>query len=143
MTQIYDQIGTGYTQTRRSDPRIAAAIHRALGSAQSVLNVGAGAGSYEPVGLDVVAVEPSSTMIAQRPAGSAPVVRASATDLPFGDGAFAAAMAVLTAHHWPNRERGLCEMKRVARDGCVIVTYDPEEAGFWLVQDYSLRHSAR
>jgi SAM-dependent methyltransferase len=113
---IYDRIGTGYSRTRRADPRIAAMISRALGAARTVVNVGAGTGSYEPTDRRVVAVEPSSTMVGQRPAGSAPVVRASAVDLPFRDGAFSAALAVLTVHHWPDRLRGLAELARVARD---------------------------
>jgi SAM-dependent methyltransferase len=93
----YDRIGSGYNRHRRADPRIAARIEEALGNARSVLNVGAGAGSYEPTDREVVAVEPSAEMISQRPAGTAPVVRASAEELPFDDDSFDAAMAVLTA----------------------------------------------
>ena len=105
MAQLYDAIGVGYGRHRRPDPRIAAAIREALGAAESVLNVGAGAGSYEPSDRTVVAVEPSLAMIRQRPAGSAAVVQASATHLPFADAAFAATLAVLTVHHWPDRTR--------------------------------------
>jgi SAM-dependent methyltransferase len=113
------------------------AIRRALGAAESVVNVGAGAGSYEPTdGRVVVAVEPSWSMIRQRRADSAPVVQASATDLPFRNGAFAAALAVLTVHHWPDRIRGLAEMARVAGRRVVIVTWDPTFSTFWLVEDY-------
>jgi SAM-dependent methyltransferase len=133
---IYDRIGTGYSRTRRADPRIAAMISRALGAARTVVNVGAGTGSYEPTDRRVVAVEPSSTMVGQRPAGGAPVVRASAVDLPFCDGAFSAALAVLTVHHWPDRLRGLAELARGARDGAVVLTWDPDDFGFWLVDDY-------
>jgi SAM-dependent methyltransferase len=136
MAQLYDAIGVGYGRHRRPDPRIAAAITDALGGAESVLNVGAGAGSYEPGDRAVVAVEPSLAMIRQRRAGSAPVVQASATHLPFRDGAFAASLAVLTVHHWPDRARGLAELARVARQRVVILTWDPAFPGFWLVDDY-------
>ena len=133
---LYDQIGRNYTTHRRPDPRIAAAILDALGPARSVLNVGAGAGSYEPSDRRVLAVEPSSEMIRQRPPGSAPVVQASATALPFRDGVFDATLAVLTVHHWPDRPRGLAELRRVARDRAVILTWEPDAAAFWLVDDY-------
>ena len=136
MTQLYDAIGVGYGRYRRPDPRIAAAIADALGAAESVLNVGAGAGSYEPRDRTVVAVEPSRAMIRQRPAGSAPVVQASATHLPFRDAAFAATLAVLTLHHWPDRSRGLAELSRVTRQRVVILTWDPAVSGFWLLDDY-------
>jgi SAM-dependent methyltransferase len=133
---LYDQIGRNYTAHRRPDPRIAAAILDALGPARSVLNVGAGAGSYEPTGRRVLAVEPSPEMIRQRPPGSAPVVQASATALPFRDGAFDATLAVLTVHHWSDRHRGLAELRRVARDRAVILTWEPDAPAFWLVGDY-------
>ncbi len=136
MTELYDRIGRGYASHRRADPRIAAAVGRALGAAASVVDVGAGAGSYEPRDRPVVAVEPSIAMIRQRPAEAAPAVQASATALPFGDGAFAAALAVLTVHHWPDRARGLAELARVARARVVVVTWDPASAGFWLVDEY-------
>ena len=136
MAELYDAIGVGYDAYRRPDPRIAVAIGRTLGAAESVVNVGAGAGSYEPIDRRVVAVEPSLAMIRQRRAGAAPVVQASATDLPFGDGAFDAALAILTVHHWPDRARGLAELVRVARRRVVIVTWDPASSGFWLTEDY-------
>ena len=136
MTALYDAIGVGYDAYRRPDPRIAAAVERALGEAESVVNVGAGAGSYEPADRRVVAVEPALAMIRQRPPASAPVVQASATDLPFGDGAFAAALAVLTVHHWADRARGLAELARVARGRVVSLTWDPATLGFWLTEDY-------
>jgi SAM-dependent methyltransferase len=134
--ELYDRIGPGYTTTRRADPRLAAAIHAALGDARTVVNVGAGAGSYEPAGRDVLAVEPSEAMIAQRPAGAAPVVRAHAEALPFADDSFDAALAVLTDHHWADRCAGLRELRRVAR--CAVVfTFDPAYAdAFWLVREY-------
>ena len=133
----YDRIGRGYSKVRRPDPRIAGRIDAALGDARSVLNVGAGAGSYEPVGRDVTAVEPSAEMIAQRPAGSAPVVQAKAEDLPFDDDSFDAAMAVLTVHHWADREAGLGEMARVARRHLVLVAFDPEALEhLWIAGEY-------
>ena len=136
MPQLYDTIGVGYGSYRRPDPRIAAAIMRALGDLAPIVNVGAGTGSYEPADRPVVAVEPSMAMIRQRQARTIPVVQASAMHLPFRDAAFAAALAVLTIHHWPDRLRGLAELARVARQRLVIVTYDPTATGFWLVEDY-------
>jgi SAM-dependent methyltransferase len=132
----YDVIGRSYARLRRPDPRIARAVTAALGDARSVVNVGAGAGSYEPTDRAVVAVEPSAVMIAQRPAGAAPVVRAFAEKLPFSDNAFDAALAVLTAHHWSDRRAGLSEMRRVAGERVVILTWDPAHAVFWLASDY-------
>jgi len=134
--QLYDSIGKSYTDFRREDPRIAARIRAALGDARTVVNVGAGAGSYEPRDLEVTAVEPSETMIAQRPEGAAPVVRASAEELPFEDGSFDAAMVVLSDHHWRDHDRGLAELRRVARR-VVLLTWDPATVhDFWLVSDY-------
>lgn len=133
----YDAIGSTYAGTRRPDPRIAAQVVAALGEAESVLNVGAGAGSYEPADRRVVAVEPSVRMVRQRPLGSAPVVRAVAEFLPFDDGAFDAAMAILTVHHWSDVARGMAEMRRVSQGRLVVLTWD--EAlwePFWLVRDY-------
>ncbi|MCB2109161.1 MAG: class I SAM-dependent methyltransferase [Rhodobacteraceae bacterium] len=133
---LYDRIGTTYTSWRRSDPHIAAAIDLALGSAQTVLNVGAGTGSYEPANRQVIAVEPSAVMIAQRAAQAAPVVRAVAEALPFADGAFDAAMAILTVHHWQDLRRGLAELRRVARR-VVVLTHDATLLeDFWLIRDY-------
>src|SRR5215470_9107355 len=137
MRELYDTIGRGYDTHRRPDPRLAAAIAGALGAASSVVNVGAGAGSYEPVDRPVIAVEPSAAMLRQRRPGAAPAVQASATELPFRDAAFGAALAILTVHHWPDRARGLAELARVTRDRVVIVTWDPEARyAFWLVDDY-------
>lgn len=134
-TELYDRIGRGYRQRRRADPRIAARILRALEGSSSVVNVGAGAGSYEPRDRKLVAVEPSMVMIRQREAGAAPAVRASATSLPFRDATFDAALAVLTIHHWPDLARGLGELRRAARRKVVILTCDPSVTGFWLT-DY-------
>jgi SAM-dependent methyltransferase len=136
MAQLYDDIGRDYGAYRRPDPRIAAVIADALATTATVVNVGAGAGSYEPPDRRLVAVEPSRAMIVQRPPGSAPVVQASATALPFRDGSFAAALAVLTVHHWPDRGRGLRELARVARDRVVVLTWDPTAPSFWLVAEY-------
>ncbi len=143
MTQLYDEIGAGYGTLRRPDPRIATAILRALDRAETVVNVGAGAGSYEPSDRSVVAVEPSLTMIRQRRRGSAPVVQASALELPFRAAAFAAALAILTVHHWPDRARGLGELARVGRGRAVIVTWDPATSGFWLASAARSRRSRR
>jgi SAM-dependent methyltransferase len=132
----YDTIGRGYTRQRRPDPRIARQLQAALGPARSVLNVGAGAGSYEPEGRTVVAAEPSGVMLAQRPPEAAPAVRARAEALPFADRSFDAVMAVLTLHHWADQAAGLAECVRVARDRVVLLTCDPACTGFWLVDDY-------
>jgi SAM-dependent methyltransferase len=133
----YDRIGGGYRNVREPDPRIAARIDAALGDARTVLNLGAGTGSYEPADRDVTGVEPSAAMIAQRPAGSAPVVQASAETLPFEDDSFDAAMAVLTVHHWADLAAGLAEMRRVARRRLVIVTFDPGPLrDLWIHREY-------
>lgn len=136
MAQLYDEIGIGYRNYRRPDPRLATAILHALGNVQTVVNVGAGAGSYEPTDRSVVAVEPARAMIDQRHPGSAPVVQASATDLPFREAAFEAALAILTVHHWPDPIQGLTEMARVTQKRIVIVTWDPAVSNFWLIEDY-------
>ncbi|MFC9295103.1 MerR family transcriptional regulator [Streptomyces sp. NPDC057011] len=137
--RLYDAIGGAYTATRRTEPRIAAQIWDALGDARSVLNVGAGTGSYEPHDRDVTAVEPSAVMRAQRPAGAAPCAAAAAESLPFEDRSFDAAMAVSTVHHWQDPIAGLREMRRVARR-VVVLTFDTDEPGwqdrFWLTRDY-------
>lgn len=133
----YDRFGIGYERRRRSDPRIATRIEAALGDAQTVLNVGAGTGSYEPTTCEIVAVEPSAEMIAQRPADAAPVVQASAEELPFDDHSFDAVMAIFSDHHWADRPRGLRELLRVARRRVVLLNADPALAEtFWLSADY-------
>ncbi len=135
--ELYDTIGVSYGATRRPDPRIASAIHVALGDAETVVNVGAGAGSYEPSDRRVVAVEPSPVMAHQRPPGGAPVVRGRAEALPFADNEFQAAMAVLTDHHWTDWHAGLRELRRVARRRVVLFNADPALAGtFWLTHHY-------
>jgi SAM-dependent methyltransferase len=136
METRYDRIGTSYTRTRRPDPRVEALVHAGLGTARRIVNIGAGAGSYEPRNRTVVAVEPSPTMIAQRPVEAAPAVRAFAESLPFRDRTFDAALAIFTVHHWRDTERGLRELARVATRQ-VILSYDAiVEDGFWLVDDY-------
>jgi SAM-dependent methyltransferase len=133
---VYDRIGRTYASTRQPDPRIAAAIMRGLGDAGSVVNVGAGAGAYEPADRAVVAVEPSWRMIQQRHAGAARVVQASAEALPFPEETFDAALAVLTLHHWADWRRGLDEMRRVA-NRLVLFTIEPTDVGnFWLTDAY-------
>ena len=121
----YDRIGFNYSQLRKPDPRIKAAIKAALGQAGTVLNVGAGTGSYEPVDRQVTAVEPSLEMIRQRSHSAAKVVQASVENLPFDDDTFDASMAILTIHHWPNKEAGLREMRRVTQGRIILLTFDP------------------
>ena len=131
---LYDTIGTSYATTRRPDPRFAVQIHAALGDATRVLNVGAGAGSYEPTDRAVVAVEPSTVMLEQRAPASAPAVRAVAAALPFADHSFDAAMAVLTMHHWPDQRAGIAEVRRVAAR-VVMLTFDTDLVP-WVASDY-------
>ncbi len=133
---LYDSIGRRYSIFRRPDHRIASAINAALGDAASVANIGAGAGSYEPPARTVVAVEPSEVMIRQRPADAAPCLKGSAEALPLATASVDAAMAILSAHHWTDLERGLGEMVRVARRRVVLLTWIPNAAPFWLTQDY-------
>jgi len=140
--QLYDTIGATYTVTRRTEPRIAAKIWGALGDSRTVLNVGAGTGSYEPHDRDVTAVEPSAVMRAQRPSGAAPCVAATAENLPFDHQSFDAAMAVCTMQHWQDPLAGLREMQRVAHRVVVFtfeVVFAPEANDgdrFWLTRDY-------
>jgi SAM-dependent methyltransferase len=130
---LYDNIGRTYAGRRQSDPRIAMAIERAIGSCATILNVGAGAGSYEPQSRMVIAVEPSRTMIAQRPLGAAPAVQAYAEALPFLSGSFDAVLGILTVHHWKDQTKGFAECARVARSRVVFLTNDFEVcAKFWL-----------
>lgn len=135
MSAVYDTIGVNYADLRKPDSRVAGVIWEALGAAETVLNVGAGGGSYEPGHLNVTALEPSSEMIRQRPAEAAPVIRGVAEDLPFDDSSFDAVMAVLTVHHWSDKAKGLAELRRVAKDRVVILTFDPAFTDFWLT-DY-------
>lgn len=134
MTARYDTIGINYDQLRMPDPRIAKQINHALGTASTVLNVGAGTGSYEPTDRQVTAVEPSIEMIRKRKSSSARVIQASAEHLPFDDQSFDAAMAILTIHHWHDKALGLREMRRVTRGPIVLLTFDPSHRP-WLT-DY-------
>ncbi len=135
MRTSYDTIGVNYSDLRKPDVRIETVISNALGSAKTVLNVGAGTGSYEPVDGTVTAIEPSAEMIRQRTALAAPVIQGYAENLPFDDNSFDASMAVLTVHHWTDKEKGLKEMRRVTRGPVVVLTYDPAFRAFWLL-DY-------
>ncbi len=138
MTVRYESIGRDYAVTRREDPRIAQRIRQALGDARSVVNVGAGTGSYEPDDRHVIAIEPSDVMAAQRPPHRVPAIRADAGALPLRDRSVDAAMAVLTLHHWDGaQERGVRELRRVARARVAILTYDASVSGrMWLLADY-------
>ena len=138
--KLYDTIGATYTVTRRTEPRIAAQVWAALGDARTVLNVGAGTGSYEPSDRDVTAVEPSAVMRAQRPAGAAPCVAATAESLPFEDQSFDAAMAFATIDHWQDPIAGLREMRRVARRVGVLTCDSSDPDRFWLTRDYLPEH---
>jgi SAM-dependent methyltransferase len=134
MSALYDSIGINYAELRKPDPRIAQRIEQALGAARAILNVGAGTGSYEPMGRELVAVEPSREMIRKRSPSAARAIQATADNLPFGDGRFDASMAILTLHHWPDKAAGLREMRRVTRGRIVLLTFDPSHRP-WLT-DY-------
>jgi SAM-dependent methyltransferase len=137
MSSAYDTIGRGYSAVRQADPRIAARLHAGLGAAASVVNVGAGAGSYEPAGRAVVAVEPSQAMIDQRPPGLGAAVRSVADALPFPDRAFEGALALLTVHHWPDPLAGLAEVRRVTSGPVVVFTFDKATHDHqWLTAEY-------
>jgi SAM-dependent methyltransferase len=139
----YDAIGIGYAQRRREDSRIAAPLWAALGGARSVVNVGAGTGSYEPLDRHVIPVEPSAVMLAQRPATHAPAIIGRAEDLPLADKSVDAAMVVLSLHHWEDQQAGLKELVRVTRDRIVILTIDPVVSGrMWLMADYLVEVAA-
>lgn len=127
----YERHGRTYAQHRRADPRIEARIHAALGGARTVLNVGAGGGSYEPRDRWVLAAEPSATMRAQRPANAAPAIEAHAEALPFDDGTFDAAMACVTIHHWDSPAAGLAELRRVAKGPVVVFTFELDHLPAW------------
>ena len=133
---VYDTIGRGYVAHRREDPRWAAAVHQRLGPGRVVVNVGAGTGSYEPADRAVVAVEPSTVMIAQRPPGAAPVVRAGASALPLPTGCADVALAVCTVHHWDDPDAGLAELCRVARRRVILAIDFEVHARFWLLDEY-------
>jgi SAM-dependent methyltransferase len=134
--RLYDVIGQTYVATRRADPRIGAVIVAGLADAATVVNIGAGSGSYEPP-QTVLAIEPSRAMLRQRPAGAAPAVAGVAEHLPLRDDCADAAMAILTIHHWSDVAAGIAEMRRVARRRVVILTWHPDRVGkFWLLDEY-------
>lgn len=136
MKTLYDEIGKHYALGRREDPTIAANLHQFLEDAESILNIGAGTGSYEPLHKNLVAVEPSCEMIAQRPPDKAPVIRAFAERLPFEDDRFSHSMTVLSMHHWGDRQKAFAEIRRVSRDCFVALTWDPGAQPYWLTADY-------
>jgi SAM-dependent methyltransferase len=137
ISPAYDRMGIEYSAVRRADPRIERAIWDALGDARSVLNVGAGAGSYEPTDREVIAVEPSLVMIAQRPPDAAPTIQGVAEALPLEDESVDATMGVFTMQHWRDVDRGLAEVRRVTRQRVVFITLDLDvTADVWLPRDY-------
>jgi SAM-dependent methyltransferase len=132
----YDQIGIGYSQNRQTDPRIAEQLFAKVEGAERIINIGAGAGSYEPAGVNLVAVEPSQEMISQRKRGSHPVIQGMAEDLPFESNSFTHAMSVLSMHHWTNRKKAYTEINRVVTEKFVAITWNPAAEPFWLTRDY-------
>ncbi|NOX52787.1 MAG: class I SAM-dependent methyltransferase [Gammaproteobacteria bacterium] len=136
MRTIYDNIGINYSVQRHTDPRIASQLFSELKEATRIVNIGAGTGSYEPENIELVAVEPSSKMIAQRKMGSHKVEKAFAEELPFENNSFSHAMTVLSMHHWENRELAFREINRVVTEKFVAITWDPESDPFWLTRDY-------
>ena len=133
----YAAHGQGYGRQRRTDPRLAAWVHAALGDARTVLNVGAGAGSYEPTDRHVLAIEPSAAMRAQRPPHLTPAIDAVAEKLPLDDQSFDAAMALVTVHQWPDLARGLQELRRVTRGAIVVLTFDGDALDWLWLGDYA------
>ena len=133
----YGKHGQGYARIRRTDPRIAAWVHRALGDARTILNVGAGAGSYEPADRYVVAIEPSETMRAQRPKHLAPAIHGIAEQLPLDDQSVDASMALVTVHQWQHLDQGLRELRRVTRGPIVVLTFDGDALDRYWLADYA------
>ncbi|MEO1652323.1 MAG: class I SAM-dependent methyltransferase [Bacteroidota bacterium] len=136
MNPKYDKIGINYTNNRATDPRIAQQLYAALEGASRILNIGAGTGSYEPTNVDLIGIEPSSEMIAQRESGAHPVIQAQAEKLPFEDKSFSHSMAILSIHHWEDRAQAFREVKRVTRDKFVAISWDAGAGPFWLTRDY-------
>jgi SAM-dependent methyltransferase len=133
----YDRIGLSYSDVRHADPRFETAVWRALGNAKSVLNIGAGAGSYEPSDREVIAVEPSPVMIAQRPTDAAPAIQGVAESIPLEDKSVDSTMGIFTMQHWDDVDRGLAEILRVTRERIVFLTLDLDvTAEMWLCRDY-------
>ena len=136
MEAIYDKIGTHYSTMRQTDPKVAAQLYAELEGATRIVNIGAGTGSYEPANVDLVAVEPSAKMIAQRSADAYPCKQAFAEKLPFEDNSFSHAMTVLSMHHWQDKPSAFNEINRVATNRFVAITWDPQSEPFWLTRDY-------
>ncbi len=136
MKAIYDDIGGTYSVTRCTDPKIASQLYPELHGATRIVNIGAGTGSYEPENVDLIAVEPSAKMIAQRRPGAYPVEQAFAEKLPFADNSFSHAMTVLSMHHWTDRQAAFNEINRVTTKKFVAITWDPQAEPFWLTRDY-------
>jgi SAM-dependent methyltransferase len=132
----YDRIGLGYTSYRQPDPRIESQIWAAIGNAGPILNVGAGTGSYERPGRQMIAVEPSPVMLGQRGSAAAPAVRSGAEQMPFGAGTFEVALALLTIHHWNDVVAGLAELQRVAPRQIVMTIDPPVHDSMWMVSEY-------
>ena len=133
---IYDKIGVNYARQRQTDPRLLEQITTKLKGAKRILNIGAGAGSYEPPNMDLVALEPSSKMINQRAKDAYPVVQGSAENLPFDNNSFSHVMTILSMHHWINKPKAFKEINRVAKERFVAVSWNPEAEPFWLTRDY-------
>lgn len=136
MNPKYDRIGTTYSTTRQTDPKIAKQLYSELKGASKIINIGAGTGSYEPQDIDLVALEPSLKMIEQRPKIAPPVVQAIAEKLPFEDHSFSHAMTVLSMHHWENQALAFQEINRVTKEKFVAISWNPAAAPFWLTRDY-------
>ena len=136
MKPTYDQIGINYSKKRKSDPRIAAQILEHLKGANRILNIGAGAGSYEPEDMDLIALEPSSEMIKQRSADAYPVVQGVAESIPFPDNSFSHALTILSMHHWTDQIQAFQEINRVTTEKFIAVSWNPDSDAFWLSNDY-------
>jgi SAM-dependent methyltransferase len=136
MQEIYDRIGAGYHHSRQADSNLTSLIRQALSGAERIINIGAGTGSYEPEDARLLAVEPSATMIAQRPHNAHPAILARADDIPVTDQSFTHAMTVLSMHHWPDRAAAFAEIKRITSQKFIAVTWLPENHNFWLTADY-------
>jgi SAM-dependent methyltransferase len=135
----YGRIGTSYADYRRPEARIAAVIEQALAGAKTVINVGAGTGSYESQTFEITAVEPSATMRAQRPPHLSPAIDAVAESLPFPDQSFDAAMTTYSVHQWSDLKAGLREMRRVSRGPVLVVGGDPTRVCDYWLHDYAPR----
>ena len=136
MNQIYDRIGNSYSLGRRTEPRIARKIWQFLDDADSILNIGAGTGSYEPQSSSLVAIEPSLTMIRQRGPQSAAVIQSVAEQIPFAEDSFSHTMTIVSMHHWRDKPRAFDEIRRVTKNRFVALTWDPDNCDFWLARDY-------